>query len=120
MGRGPISRLWIARLGFDALHLRIVKRREGHLCLHELCGCIPLLQLFCEVVLNRHREDDWGKLDSDDQKLNQLAREQGEGRIMSNYPFPEELTSNFELPDDRLWIITYPGQDTTLLFPCEY
>lgn len=84
------------------------------------CRRSEALKAFCCDCLLRHASGDWGSLDPDDQALNDEARATGEGRIISSYPFPDALTAAIELPDDRLWIITYPGQETTLLFPSDY
>ena len=84
------------------------------------CERSEILKAFCCDCLRRHASGDWGTLDPHDQALNDRTHETGEGRIISAYPFPESETQNTDLPDNRLWIITYPGQETTLLFPSDY
>lgn len=88
--------------------------------LSQLCRNSKALTAFCQLCFHQHGYGDWGTVDPHDQALNDRAAETGEGRIISSYLFPDELKASIELPDDRLWIITYPGRETTILFPSEY
>ena len=76
--------------------------------------------IFTQQALTRHINGDWGQCHEADAALNDLTAASGQGRIISNYPFPEKLKNDENLPDTRLWIITYPGKQTTVLFPWEY
>jgi hypothetical protein len=60
--------------------------------------------------LSRHANGDWGVVDSEDAKLNDLAVEQG-SRILSAYA----------VGDERLWIISEADRSaTTILLATEY
>ena len=62
------------------------------------------------VLLQRHLSCDWGEVDSQDWKENDLSVQRGY-RILSAY----------RLHDRRLWIITEGDRSvTTILFPEEY
>jgi len=88
--------------------------------LHQYCQQSDSLRRFCHESLSRHKKGDWGDCDPNDWDLNDQAAACEEGRIISVYEFPLHLTSRIQLPDTRLWIITYPNAHTTLLFPHEY
>ncbi len=61
-------------------------------------------------LLNRHQRGDWGNLDDEDYKANDLAIKQG-SRLLSSYVFG---TVN-------IWIITESDRSaTTILLPEEY
>lgn len=68
-------------------------------------------------LLARHRNHDWGDVDSTDWKLNDVAIRDG-SRILSAYNLP--------LTGIRLWVITEAQDDdgirqsTCLLLPTEY
>ena len=67
------------------------------------------------ACLNRHREGDWGDIDSEDKEANDFAAK-GDGRILSSY--------TIDAPDGvstKIWIITeWDRSYTTVLFPDEY
>ncbi len=88
--------------------------------LHHYQQRYPALEQFCLESLGRHQRCDWGSCSAQDQYSNQLALEGDCGRILSVYPLPMHLKGLAYLPDDRIWILTYPGHSTTLLFPSEY
>ena len=61
--------------------------------------------------LRRHIQRDWGDLDKDDKKENELSLKQG-FRLLSSYKHPT-------LP--KIWIITEADRSaTTILYPSEY
>ena len=88
--------------------------------LHDVCRRSDAMHAFCRKCLERHIQGDWGELDEEDRRLNDEAMAEGEGRIISSYRLPERVCTRIELPDDRVWVITYPGVETTVLFPCDY
>ena len=60
----------------------------------------------------RHINGDWGDLDEEDKKSNDLALESGEDRIFSAYKNKNGV---------KIWIITeWDRSATTILFPEEY
>ena len=60
--------------------------------------------------LARHASGDWGDLDAQDRRENELALEHGR-RLLSSYP----------VGDEKIWIITEADRSyTTLLLPSEY
>lgn len=69
---------------------------------------------FSEFVLesfNRYLRNDWGDLCKEDSKMNDLAVERGDDRILAEY----------RKGDWRIWIITeWDRSATTILFPEEY
>ena len=61
--------------------------------------------------LARHAIGDWGDLDEDDRRMNDLAATHDE-RVLSAYSLPDRT---------RIWIITEADRSsTTLLLPEEY
>ncbi len=63
------------------------------------------------TALNRHSRGDWGNVDADDRKENDLSVEKG-FRILSAYKTAKGET---------FWIITEAGrQSTTVLLPSDY
>lgn len=63
------------------------------------------------TYLSRHGKGDWGDLDEEDRRSNEVALNRG-GRLVSAYDLPE---------NERLWIITeWDRSYTTLLLPSEY
>jgi len=71
---------------------------------------------FAEFVmgsLKRHCAGDWGELDVEDKKANDIALQQG-GRLFSAY-------IQHGKKDSKVWIITEADRSvTTILFPGEY
>jgi hypothetical protein len=66
---------------------------------------------FVSESLARHRKGDWGDLDDEDRKENELSLKEG-FRLLSAY-------ESGELP--KIWIITEADRSaTTILFPDEY
>src|SRR5690349_19875961 len=64
-----------------------------------------------EWLLARHQSGDWGDLDDDDKKANDLAVVQGD-RIFSSYNLPT---------GKKIWVITeWDRSVTTLLLPEDY
>jgi hypothetical protein len=62
-------------------------------------------------ILTRHVAGDWGELDDEDRKENELSLERGH-RILSSY----RLTTG-----EKVWIITEADRSvTTILLPDEY
>ena len=78
--------------------------------------CIAENASFAEFVmgsLKRHCSCDWGELDVEDKRANDIALEKG-GRLFSAYTQPEKR-------DSKIWIITEADRSvTTVLFPKEY
>ena len=63
------------------------------------------------TLLSRHAKGDWGDLDEDDRRINNLAAKLDE-RILSAYTLPDGT---------RIWIITEADRSsTTILLPEEY
>jgi hypothetical protein len=73
--------------------------------------------------LHRHNTGDWGDLDADDAAANTYALRHRDGRLLSRYPLPTELTDP-TVDDDAIWIITDdltdPDTFTTVLWPSDY
>ncbi len=67
-------------------------------------------------ALVRHANGDWGEMCAEDKYLNDTALARG-GRLFSAYKFPPQ---SGEKEERKLWIITYPGEYTTILLPEEY
>jgi hypothetical protein len=62
------------------------------------------------ILLARHRSGDWGELNEQDRRENELSLEHG-WRVLSSYPIGE----------GRVWIITEADRSyTTILLPEEY
>ncbi|MBN91701.1 MAG: hypothetical protein CL954_07845 [Erythrobacteraceae bacterium] len=62
--------------------------------------------------LCRHLSADWGDIDEDARRQNDVALKSGEARLFSSYQIA---------PDLKLWIITeWDRSVTTLLLPSEY
>src|SRR5689334_11035821 len=61
-------------------------------------------------LLHRHLSGDWGDLDAADKHLNDEALTNGD-RILSAYTLAD---------GQRIWIITYQGDNTCILLPEEY
>ena len=62
-------------------------------------------------LLTRHVTGDWGELDEEDQKENELSLEKG-FRILSAYNLPT---------GERIWVITEADRSSTcILLPDEY
>jgi hypothetical protein len=78
--------------------------------------CIADSAPFAEFVmesLKRHCAGDWGELDVEDKRANDIALEKG-GRLFSAYIQPGKR-------DSKIWIITEADRSvTTILFPKEY
>lgn len=72
--------------------------------------------------MQRHASGDWGDLDADDCRLNDLAAARHGGRVLSRYPLPRSDTD--DAPDDAVWIITddlaETESPTTILVPSDY
>lgn len=73
--------------------------------------------------LHRHNTGDWGDLDADDIAANNYALHRRDGRLLSGYPIPDELTDP-SVDDEAVWIITDdladPDSFTTVLWPSDY
>ncbi len=73
--------------------------------------------------LHRHNTGDWGDLGPDDTAANTYALRHRDGRLLSRYPLPTELTDP-TVDDDAIWIITDdltdPDTFTTVLWPSDY
>jgi hypothetical protein len=64
-----------------------------------------------QEFLDRHAKGDWGDVDSQDAKENEISLQRG-FRLLSSYT---------TAAGDRLWIITEADRSgTTLLLPSEY
>ena len=78
--------------------------------------CVAENAPFAEFVmesLKRHCSGDWGELDVEDKKANDLALQEG-GRLFSAY-------IQHGKKDSKIWIITEADRSvTTILFPKEY
>ena len=72
--------------------------------------------------VERHASGDWGDLDPDDCRLNDLAAARHDERVLSRYQLPPGHTN--DAPDDAVWIITDDLGDTesptTILWPSDY
>ena len=73
--------------------------------------------------LHRHNTGDWGDLDHRDAAVNDHALRSGEGRVLSSYVVPREITAGSS-GDEVIWIITDdiadPEAVTTILWPSDY
>jgi hypothetical protein len=86
------------------LPLGKVVATPGALQLLDNTGADPL------CLLHRHASGDWGELDPEDRRENELSVREGR-RVLSNYP----------LGKNRIWIITEADRSTTtILLPEEY
>ena len=66
------------------------------------------------LSLARYLSHDWGDLEGEDWRTNEMALASGEQRIFAAYKHPEH-------DDWRIWIITeWDRSVTTILFPDEY
>jgi hypothetical protein len=83
----------------------------------------PMRTAWIIDCLHRHSRGDWGELDPDDNAANSYALRHGDGRVLSRYPIPAELTDP-TIEDDAVWIITDdvadPDTFTTVLWPSDY
>jgi hypothetical protein len=77
----------------------------------NLAAANPAFAGFIQVSLRRHSQGDWGNLDKEDKKTNELA--------LINHL---RLLSEYEQPGmPKIWIITEATRlVTTILFPDEY
>ena len=77
---------------------------------------------FVHGCLSRHMAGDWGSLSPDDRQANDDAARDREGRLVSSYPVPDDLTG--PAGEVSLWVITDdladPNTATTLLWPSDY
>lgn len=65
---------------------------------------------------NRHLRFDWGDMDEEDLRTNDIATV-SEDRIFSSYNIPEEMQDG----ESKVWIVTEWTKDTTtIMFPSEY
>jgi|GEM_PF-783754 len=72
---------------------------------------VPDFAEFVMSSLTRHIGGDWGDMCEEDKYLNNRALRMG-GRLFSGY---------YHVPTgQKVWIITYPRQETTILLPEEY
>lgn len=63
------------------------------------------------VALQRYRNCDWGEMDEEDLKSNNIAVETGEDRVFAAY----------QTSKGKIWVITeWERSYTTVLFPDEY
>jgi hypothetical protein len=80
---------------------------------------------FVSNSLKRYVSCDWGDLCDDDKTANDVALQNGEGRICAAYLIPFVDASKRavfeEFYDEAVWIITESDHSaTTILFPSEY
>ena len=94
----------------------MVAKSESRFALGQVVAtpkCLELLEKHGaspSSLLTRHVSGDWGIVDAEDAKLNDLAVRDG-SRIVSAY----------EVGDERVWCITeWDRSATTLLLPHEY
>jgi hypothetical protein len=79
---------------------------------NDLMADNSLFALFVTNSLKRHIHGDWGDMDTEDKVQNDLALQNGDGRLFSAYKHPT-------LP--KIWIITEADRSaTTVLFPEDY
>lgn len=72
---------------------------------------------FVFASLRRHMSFDWGDMDKEDCRTNDIATV-SDDRLFSSYDIPNDLKS--EAKDDKIWIITeWDRSMTTVLFPSE-
>lgn len=68
-------------------------------------------------ILARHLSGDWGDLDEEDKRANDLALTEG-SRVFSSYQVREDQERGSE---QRIWVITEADRSaTTILLPSEY
>lgn len=82
----------------------------------------PSFRAFVNICYQKHSNGDFGDLDAHDKALNKAAYEANKitSRVMSSYNIPEPIREVMSDNSDKLWIITYPTDNTTVLFPHEY
>ena len=69
------------------------------------------LEAIIPTILSRHELGDWGDLDEEDSKANDLALKEGD-RLLSAYQIHEDL---------KVWVITeWDRSVTTVLLPEDY
>lgn len=67
-------------------------------------------------LIERHARGDWGELDAEDVRENEIALREGL-RILSSYPICDETGCE----DHRIWVLTEADRSrTTLLRPEDY
>ena len=84
----------------------------------ELIDSNDAFSMFATLCFSRYLQNDWGELEPEDWRMNDLAVENGDDRILASYQFPSEIKVEGE---EKLWIITeWDRSVTTLLFPGDY
>jgi hypothetical protein len=82
----------------------------------------PTRMAWLAGCLARHLTADWGDLDPEDRAANDHALRLGQGRVMSAYQLPADLTATNT--ERRVWVITDelddPDTATTILWPSDY
>ena len=69
-----------------------------------------------DELLNRHSEGDWGELETDDVRENEIAL-LSNLRLLSSYPVCDEAGCH----EHRIWVLTEADRSsTTLLRPEDY
>ena len=69
------------------------------------------MNISAQTIFQRHVLGDWGDINQEDKKTNDLAVEMGE-RILSGYTLPDGT---------KVWVITESDRSaTTILLPDEY
>lgn len=73
---------------------------------------------FVKKCFDRHNHFDWGDMDAEDLRTNDLATVSAD-RMFSSYNISDEIA--VDAPDSKIWIITeWDRSSTTVLFPSEY
>ena len=88
-------------------------------------GCTPGAMAALEMdsrraiaMLDKCRSGDWGKCCPEDWATNDAAAVSGD-RIIASYPI--DATKECKgYGENCIWIIVYPGRETTVLLPDEY
>lgn len=94
-------------------------------CVYEWCECNHSALSFVLKSLDRHIHLDWGDMDDEDMRTNDVSVVSGD-RVFSAYKIPQKIMdecspSTVDCYDNKIWIITEADRSaTTILFPSEY
>lgn len=85
----------------------------------EFARAEPAFGAYLLECVTRHQRGDWGDVDPEDRRLNDLAHRAGDARILSVYRLPGDFLRL--APDGKFWLITEADRSaTTALWPSDY